>query len=91
MPDDIFDDDDGRVDEKAEINGAEAHEIGGDAEILHADGRVHHRQRNGERDDERRADVAENQEQDDDDQRSAFCEIRGDGMDRRLNQKPARV
>src|SRR3712207_7859081 len=49
-PQRVLRDDDGAVDDEAEIEGAEAHQVGADPGLDHAD----HRQQHGERDHQRR-------------------------------------
>ena len=71
----VLHDDDGAVDDQAEVERAEAHQIPRSARPHHAgDGHQH-----GDRDDRRRdqggADVSEQQEQHDDDQQGAFQQV----------------
>ncbi len=71
-PDAVLDDDHRAVDDEAEVDRAEAHQVAADLALDHAGDGDQHRERDRERGDERGADVAEQQEQDDDDQRSAL-------------------
>ena len=78
----VFGDDDGAVDDKAEVERAEAHQIGGDTSFQHTDAGEEHCDRDVECGDQCRPEIAEQREQDDDDQHSAFGEVagnRGDG------------
>ena len=75
--DDRLEDDDRAVDEEAEVDGAEAHEIAGDAEDVHAEQRDRHRGRDAEHDHERAAERAEEQRENDGDDQRALDEVRG--------------
>ena len=72
---DIFHDDDRAINDEAEINRAETHQIAGDAELPHAGERKEERERDGGGDDEGRAPVAEQQEEHYDHQHCAFEEV----------------
>ena len=72
---DIFHDDDRAINDEAEINRAETHQIAGDAELPHAGERKEERERDGGGDDEGRAPVAEQQEENHDHQHRAFEEV----------------
>ena len=85
----VLGDDDGAVDDEAEVEGAEAHQVGADAALDHAGHGHQHRHRDHERGDDGRADVAEQQEQDDDDEGGALGEVLGHRLDRGLDQKRA--
>ena len=61
LPHDVFHDDHRPINDEAEINCAQAHQVPGDAEALHAQEREQKRKGNGQRDNERRAPVAEEQ------------------------------
>jgi hypothetical protein len=63
------------VDDDAEVQRAQAHEVGADLLVHHAGEGEQHRQRNHQRGDQRRADVAQEQEQDRDDQQRAFEQV----------------
>ena len=54
--------------------------------LHHADGGQQHRERDHQRGDQRRAEVAEQQEQHDDDEQRAFGEVLRDRRDRRVDQ-----
>ena len=87
----VLDDDDGAVDDDAEIDGAEAHQIGADLVFDHAGHGEQHRQRNDAGGGDGRADVAEKQEQDHDDQQRAFEQVLLDGRDGRFDEVRAVV
>ena len=55
----------------------------------HADRGEQHRERDGERRDERGAEVAEHEEEHDDDEQRALGEVRLDGADRRVDERRA--
>lgn len=71
----VLDHDHRTVDDNAEVDGAKAHQIGADMVLHHAGDGEEHRQRNDAGRDEGCAEVAENQEQHDHDQQSAFEQI----------------
>ena len=56
------------VDDQAEVEGAEAHQVSRHVENAHQDRRKEHRERDDRRDQQRAAPVAEQQDQHDDDQ-----------------------
>ena len=64
----VLDDDHRAVDDEAEVDGPQAHEVAADAGLHHAGGGHQHRERNGQGGDQRRPDVAQQQEEHDDDQ-----------------------
>ena len=59
---DVFHNHDRAIDDQAEINRAETHQVAGDAEARHAGEREEKRKRDRRGDDERRAPVAEQHE-----------------------------
>ena len=80
MADDVFDDDDGAVNDHAEVECAEREEIGGNFVQVEADGGEEKRERDGERDDERAAGISQEEEKDYGDEQDAFGEIFEDGV-----------
>ena len=82
----IFDDDHRTIDNDAEIDGAKAHEIGAYLVLDHAGDGKQHGQWNDARGCNRRPEVSKGQEQDSDDQESAFDQILFDGHDGRLDE-----
>ncbi|MNJ21356.1 hypothetical protein D3C77_157060 [compost metagenome] len=79
----VLDDHYRSIDDDAEVQGAEAHQVGADLVAEHTGEGEQHRQRNDHGSDQRRADVAEEQKQNDDHQDRAFDEVllhRGDGL-----------
>ena len=79
------------VDDDAEVQRPQAHQVGADLVADHAGEGEQHRQRDHQRGDERRADVAEKQEQDRDHQQGALDQILLDGIDRLVHQNCAVV
>ena len=71
----VLNDDDRAVDDQAEIERAKAHQIARDARAEHPGNCHQHGDRNDRRSDERRADIAEQQEQDNDDEQGAFEQV----------------
>ena len=82
----VLDDDDRAVDDQPEVDRAEAHQVAADPALHHAGRGQQHRERDHERRDQRRAEVAEQQEQHDDDEERALGEVRRDGRDRGVDQ-----
>ncbi|MCY1412001.1 hypothetical protein D9M71_273970 [compost metagenome] len=79
----ILDDHHRAIDDDAEVQRAEAHQVGADLVAEHAGEGKQHRQRNDHRGDQRGADVAEEQEQNHDHQDRAFDQVllhRGNGF-----------
>jgi len=79
----VFDDHHRTVDDDAEVQRAETHQVGADLVAEHAGEGEQHRQRNHHCGNQRGADVAEEQEQNRDHQNRAFDEVlfhRGDGL-----------
>ncbi len=62
----VLDDDHRAVDDEAEVDGAEAHQVAAGPRLHHADRGEQHRERDRERGDERGAEVPEHEEQHDD-------------------------
>ena len=87
----VLDDDHGAVDDDAEVDRAEAHQVGADPALHHAGDGEQHRQRDDAGGDERGADVAEHQEQHGDHQQRAFDQVLLDGLDGGLDQAGAVV
>ncbi len=87
----VFDDDDGAVDDQAEVERAEAHEIAADPALDHAGDREQHRERDHERGDERRTQVAEQREQHDDHEDRAFDQVRAHRRDGLVDERRAVV
>ena len=79
--DDVFHHHHRAINDEAEVNRAQAHQVAGDAEPHHAGHGQQHGERNGERNDDRRAPVAQQREEDDDHQQRALDEVRLDGAD----------
>ena len=75
----IFHDDDRAIDDKSEVERAQAHQITRYAKGVHAGCRHQHGDRDHCSRDQRRADIAEQQKQYDDDQKRAFDQILFDG------------
>ena len=82
----VLGDDDGAIDDQAEIERAEAHQVGADPSLPHADGRHQHGERDHQRGDQGGAEIAEQQEQHGNDQQRAFAEIARHRGDRRVDQ-----
>ena len=81
LPHDVFHDDDRAINDEAEINRAQAHQVAGDAKVPHARERKEEGERNGGGHDERRAPVAKQQEEHHDDQHRALEEVLLHGPD----------
>ena len=90
-PQGVLDHHDGAVDEQAEVDGAQAHQARRDAEEPHADRAEEHRDRDGQRDEQRRAQVAEDGEQDRHDQHGALGHVRDHGLERGVDEIAAGV
>ncbi len=82
----VLGDDDRAIDDQAKIERAEAHEVRADPALQHPEGCHQHGQRDDESRDERRAKIAEQQEQDGDDQQGAFAQIPRHSVDCRIDQ-----
>ena len=82
----VFDDDDRAIDDEAEIDCAEAHEVAADVELEHAAGGHEHGEGDGQCGNEGCAKVAQEKEEDDDHQDSAFGEVGQDGMNGGINE-----
>ena len=80
VADDVFDHDHGAVDDHAEVQRAEREQVGGDVAQIEANGREQEGERNGERDDEGAAQIAEKEKQDDGNEDDALGEIVEDGV-----------
>ncbi|MET3785105.1 hypothetical protein ABIC24_002732 [Methylobacterium radiotolerans] len=79
------------VDDQAEIDGAEAHQVARQAEQPHAGEGHQHRERDRGRHDQPGAEVAQQQQQDDDDEHRALEEVVLDGADRAVHERAAVV
>ena len=86
MPQAIFRNDDRAVDDQAEVECAKTHQIGAQLELEHAHGRDQHGGRNHQRGDECGAEIAEQQEQNQDHQQRALGEVRRYGPDGCVDQ-----
>uniref|UniRef100_A0A6J6A3J5 Unannotated protein n=1 Tax=freshwater metagenome TaxID=449393 RepID=A0A6J6A3J5_9ZZZZ len=82
----ILDDDNRTINDEAEIQSSEAHEVARDVQPVHPGRRHQHRKGNDERGDQRRADIPEYEKQDDDDKERTFCEVLRDCLDRRVDE-----
>ena len=82
----VLDDDDRPVDDQTEVEGAEAHEVPGRAGCVHPDCHQQEGQRDDERGDDCRADVAEQPEQNGDDQQGTDQQILFHRADRRIDE-----
>jgi len=91
VADGVFDEDDGGVDDEAEVDGAEAHEVGGDVEVAHAEDGDEHGEGDGGGDDEAGAPLEEEEEEDGDDDEAAFDEVGEGGFDGAIDQIAAVV
>ena len=87
----VLHDHDRAVDDDAEVQRAQAHEVGADLVRDHARKGEQHGQRDDHGRDQRRPDVAQEQEQDHDDQRGAFQQVLLDGGDGLVHQIAAVV
>ena len=79
----VLHDDHGAVDDDAEVQRPQAHEVGADLVVHHAREGEQHGQRDDQRRDQRRAQVAQEQEEDDHHQGRALHQVlldRGDGL-----------
>ncbi len=83
---DIFDHDDGALDDHAEIERAQREQVGRDVPQIEAQAGKQKRERNGERDDQRAAKVAEEDEQNDRDQDDSLGQVVEHGMRGQLHQ-----
>jgi hypothetical protein len=79
------------VDQKTEVDGAQAHEVTGDVEIVHADNRDEHRYRNRQRHQNRGADISQNHQEDDDDEAGAFGQVLENSFHRGVDEIVAGV
>ena len=90
-PQAVLDNDDGAVDDEAEVERAKAHQVARHAEFVHADRCHQHRERNDEPGDQGSAEVAEHHKQNDDDEESAFSKVLLDRRDSCIHQHRAIV
>ena len=91
MAEDVFHHDDGAVDDDAEIDGADRQQVGGFAPHHRDDHRKEQRHRNGGRDDQRAAQIAEEHPLDQEDQRDAEQHIVQHGLHRDRDEVAAIV
>ncbi len=82
----VLDDDNGPIDDQAEVQRAEAHQITGGAGLDHAGDGHQHSHRNDRCCDQGRTDVPEQQKQHDDDQQGPFEQVFLDGVDGALDE-----
>ena len=85
----VLDDDHCTVDDQAEVERAQAHQVARYAATHHAEDREQHRQRDHRGGDQRGAEIAEQQEQHHDHQQCAFDKVLGNCPDRAINQRGA--
>ena len=82
----VFDGDDNPVDNQPEVDRSQRHQVAADFALHHTGRRDEHRQGDGQRCDQRRADVAQQKKQNHDHQHGAFEEIALNGFDGRIDQ-----
>ena len=82
----VLRDDDGAVDDQAEVQRAQAHEVGADPSLQHAGGGNQHGHRDHAGGDDGGAQVAQQQEQHGDDEQRAFGQVARHRMDGRIDQ-----
>ena len=87
----VLDDDHGAVDDEAEVDRAEAHQVSADVEAHHPAHGDQHGERDSERGDQRSPEVAEHEEQDDDDERGALEQALQHRVQRRVDEVGAVV
>jgi hypothetical protein len=75
MADDVFHHHDRAINDEAEVNRAQAHQVAADLALHHAGHGKQQRERDGQRDDERRAPVAQHDKQHDHDENRALEQI----------------
>jgi hypothetical protein len=83
--------DDRAVDEEAEVDGAEGHEVAGDAGPVHAEQGDGHRGGDADDADEGAADAAEEHDEDDEDDEGALDQVGHDGREGALDEVGAVV
>ncbi len=86
---DVLDHDDGAVDDDAEVDRAQAHQVSADFALHHAADREEHGERDCQGDDDRGADVAQQQEKHGDNQHCPERQILADGSQRGVDQVAA--
>ena len=91
VADAVLDHDHRAVHDQAEVDGPQAQQAGGDAEAQHAGEGEEHRQRDGQRHDGRRPQVAQEEEQHGDDQQAALEQVAAHGVDDVVDQLGAVV
>ena len=82
----VLDDDDGAVDDQAEVQRPQAHQIARGAGAHHARDRHQHGDGDDRRRDQGGADVSEQEEEDDDDEQGAFDQVLLDRLDGPLDE-----
>ena len=85
----IFNDDDGPIDDQAEIECAEAHQVRRNAAAQHPEAGHQHGDRDHQRRDQRRPEIAEQQEQHDDNQQRPFGQVLRNCLDRGIDERRA--
>ena len=85
-PETILHDDDSAIDDQAEVQCAEAHQIARHLILHHASDRQQHGERDHRRRDQCGADVSEQQEQHDNDEQRAFQKVLLNGLDRAIDK-----
>ena len=86
MPHAVLDHHDRAIDDHAEVDRPQAEQAGRDAEPQHAGEGEQHRQRNGQRDDRARPQVAQEGEQDGDDEQPALEQVLAHRVDDVVDQ-----
>ena len=82
----VLDDDDGAIDDDAEVQGPEAQQVAAHASTDHADHSKQHRQRDNERGDDRGPDVPQEQKEDHDHKGGAQGQVVADRLDGGVDQ-----
>ncbi len=77
VADAVLDDDDGAIDDQAEVDRPQAHQAASDAEVEHQVAGEEHRQRDRQRHDQSRSQIAQKHEQDCDDQDAPLRQVTG--------------
>ena len=86
MSDAVFDHDHRAIDNQAKVDGTQAEQAGSDAKAVHPGKGEQHRERNGQRHDRRRPQIAEKRKEHGDDQQSAFEQILPHRVNDKVNQ-----
>mgnify|MGYP003382669915 CR=1 FL=1 len=80
-PNAVFHDDDRAIDDDAEVESTEAHQVAADFRADHAGDGEQHRKRDDAGGEQRGAEVPQQQKQDDNDERGSFKEVLLHGLD----------